>query len=377
MGSLYLMGCASPMQTDNSPQGLALAQMRRDFLQLCDLACEELDKEFSPFLEVYRVSSDPRTHHMPFFEDAYAIWALCVAFDLTGRTRYLHTCRHWADRVIALQNRMFPKGAYYMNYAREPGSEQGDSYVADCGSIAMGILATSIRANHAAGKLRYLDSVKAWAKLVMENYVGKSGGITNGIWGYTAEWWGSTATAGALLFRLHAETALPEYLDAASRASDWMAMQGLRGAVNPSFEQDAPSVVYYCGQLYGMTLHPLVLAASQVSAAEAQIAEAIKWLAQNQKGRGAASNVDYFYDTYMAGMPYLMYVFAAGMPQAPDLRAAADEELHYIAALLFRDGLPDATQLKTWELISWAMMSYAARLRPHDLIRNSGGATKS
>jgi hypothetical protein len=76
-------------------------------------------------------------------------------------------------------------------------------------------------------------------------------------------------------------------------------------------------------------------------------------------------------------MPYLMYVFAAGMPRAPDLRAAADEELHYIAALLFRDGLPDATQLKTWELISWAMMSYAARLRPHDLIRNSGGATKS
>jgi hypothetical protein len=351
--------------------------MRKNFLQLCDLACEELDKEFSPFLEAYRASSDPRTHHMPFFEDAYAIWALCVAHDMTGRAKYLHTCRRWADRMIAFQNRMIPSGAYYMNYGREPGSDQRDSYVADCGSIAMGVLATSIRVTREADKLRYLNSVKAWAKLVMENYLGKSGGITNGIWGYTAEWWGSTATAGALLFRLYAETALPEYLDAASEASDWMAMQGFRGAVNPSFEQDAPSVVYYCGQFYGMTLHPPVLAASQMGAVEAQITEAVKWLAENQKGRGAATNVDYFYDTYMAGMPYLMYVFDAGMPQAPALRSAADKELRYIDALLFDDGPPDATQLKIWELISWAMMSYAARLRPGDLMRNSAGATTS
>jgi hypothetical protein len=37
-----------------------------------------------------------------------------------------------------------------------------------------------------------------------------------------------------------------------------------------------------------MALHPPVLAASQLSAAEAQIAEAVKWLAEDQKGRGAA-----------------------------------------------------------------------------------------
>jgi hypothetical protein len=377
MGSLHLMGCSSPVQTDNSPQGLELSHMRKNFLELCDLACEELDKEFTPFSEVYRTSSDPRTHRMPFFEDAYAIWALSVAYDMTRRARYLHTCRHWADRVIALQNRMIPAGAYYMNYGRQPGSTQGDSYVADCGSIAMGVLATSIRTSHATDKLRYLNSVKAWAKLVMENYTCKSGGITNGIWGYTPEWWGSTATAGALLFRLYAETALPEYLDVALRASDWMSMQGLRGAVNPSFEQDAASVVYYCGQFYGMMLNPPVLAANQTGAADAQIVEAVKWLAENQKGRGAVSSVDYLYDTYMAGMPYLMYLFAAGKPQFPELGAAADEELRYISALLFDDGLPDATQLKTWELISWAMMSYAARLRPGGLIRNSADATKS
>jgi hypothetical protein len=376
MSSLHLLGCASPNQADPL-QGLAVAQMRRSFLQLCDLACEELDKEFTPFSEIYRNSSDARTHHMPFFEDAYAIWALSVAYDMTRRARYLHTCRHWADRIIALQNRMIPKGAYYMNYGREPGSAQGDSYVADCGSIAMGMLATSIRVTHAQDKLRYLNSVKAWAKLVTENYIGEDGGITNGIWGYTPEWWGSTATAGALLFRLYAETASQEYLDVALRASDWMSTQGLRGAVNPSFEQGAPSVVYYCGQFYGMTMYPPVLTASQMDAADAQIAEAIKWLAENQKGRGAVSSVDYLYDTYMAGMPYLMYVFTAGKPHAPDLRSAADTELRYISALLFDDGPPDATQLKTWELISWAMMSYAARLRPGDLIRNSGGAAKS
>lgn len=84
---------------------------------------------------------------------------------------------------------------YLKHNAREPGGEQGDSYVADCGSIAMGVVATSILATHAKDKLR--NSVKAWAKLVMENYVSKDGGI----WGYTAEWWGWTATAGAPLGR--------------------------------------------------------------------------------------------------------------------------------------------------------------------------------
>ena len=90
-----------------------------------------------------------------------------------------------------------PKGAYYLNYnySREPGKKTGDWFVADSGSVAMGVLAVAARCDDPTEKQRCLDSVRAFAKLVMENYVSKDGGITDGIWSsYAGPWWCSSAT---------------------------------------------------------------------------------------------------------------------------------------------------------------------------------------
>jgi hypothetical protein len=382
LGTLSVLGCGSLVHTaseDGVQDTEALAHTedlaaKSRFLRLCDVACQELNKPITPFLWTYVTNSgNPKAHHMPFFEDAHAVRALCVAYDMTGDIKYLDTCQRWTDRVIAFQNQMTPDSAYYMNYGREPDADRGNWYVADSGTIGMGVLATSIRALDVTDKLRYLNSVRAFAELVTKNYVGKNGGIANGLWGgYHEEWWASTATAGALLFLLDAEVASGEYSEVALQAFDWMLLHGLRKAVYPSFEQKPAAVVFYYGQFYAIALHHSALQGSRREAANVPITEMLEWLSKNQKGRGA---INYFVSTYMAGMPYLMTAFAGELPQAPPaLRSAADEELRYIDAILFKDGVPDATQLSTWELMSWAMMSYAEKLSPSALFRNSQDA---
>ena len=42
------------------------ADDKAEFIKLCDLACEELNKEITPFRESYRKTPDPKTHHVPF-----------------------------------------------------------------------------------------------------------------------------------------------------------------------------------------------------------------------------------------------------------------------------------------------------------------------
>lgn len=83
---------------------------KTEFLRLCDLACEELNKDITPFEEKYRTVIEAKTHHVPFFEDSYAVRALAVAYDMTGKEQYLGTCKRWADRVVAFQDKMVPKG---------------------------------------------------------------------------------------------------------------------------------------------------------------------------------------------------------------------------------------------------------------------------
>ena len=101
-------------------------------------------------------------------------------------------------------------------------------------------------------------------------------------------------------------------------------------------------------------------------AAEAHIAEAFQWFAENQKGRGAQSKWNYRDGaTYMSGNPYLMYTFARYLPRYGDQVAEGDKELRYVTGLLYEKGKkPRATKLQVWELMTWAMMSYAERLRP-------------
>jgi len=157
---------------------LGVGDFQSRFLTFCDLAAAEINKEITRFAD--RDNAYPATHHMLFFEDAHAVRALAVAYDMTGEKKYLDACRRWSDRIIEYQSRMIPAGAYYMNHSRAPGEDRGQWNVADSGSIAMGVLATAIRCKDPAEKAKYLESVKAFAKLVMENYIGPEGGISNG-----------------------------------------------------------------------------------------------------------------------------------------------------------------------------------------------------
>ena len=182
-------------------------KFRPRFLQLCDLASAQ-------------IKAGTRTD--PFFVNSYAVRALCVAYDLTGRTEYLDACRAWSERMVGLQEKMIPRGAYYMHYGRKPGEDKGAWYIADSSSIAMGVLATSVRCD-GAERQRFLNSTKSFAALVMDNYIGPSGGIRNGLWPkFDGEWWCSSGTFGSLAFLLYDETGDERYLKIALRVLDWL-----------------------------------------------------------------------------------------------------------------------------------------------------------
>ena len=240
------------------PEGEQRSELGRPFLRMCDLAAAELEKPITPFAD--RKSTDASSHHMPFFEDAHAVRALCVAYDRTGERKYLSACQRWSDQMVAFQERMIPAGAYYMNHSRAPGQDRGEWNVADSGSIAMGVLATAVRCAKCDPQRyeTYLRSVKAFAKLVIDNYIGPEGGITNGLWsGYAGQWWCSTATAGSLLLLLHDETGDERYLRAGLAALEWMVRQDFRQVKPINFQQRPSGIVFYCFELYAIGLRRL------------------------------------------------------------------------------------------------------------------------
>ena len=351
-------------------QDAAHREFKDHFLKFCDLAAAELNKEVTPFLN--RTNADPATHHMPFFEDAHAVRALAAAHDMTDKRAYLEACRRWSDRIIEHQAKMIPQGAYYMNHSRAPGQDKGQWNVADSGSIGMGVLATAVRCDDPATKARYLKSVRAFAKLVMENYVGAEGGVSNGLWPqYSGEWWCSTATFGTLAFLLYEETGEEQYLKVAKGALDWMLRQDFREVKPITFEQRPSGIIFYCFELYATGLKHLRPDSPQYARAMQQIDLALDWMAKNQKSRGAnvpdylEKNVD------MAGLPSLMYAFARQIPQRHGIVAAADGELKYIGDLLLARGEPNVSRLMTWEVMTWGMLSHAERLQPGALCRGS------
>jgi len=291
---------------------------------------------------------------------------------MTGEQKYLDACRRWSNQIIEYQDRMIPAGAYYMNHSRAPGEDKGQWNVADSGSIAMGVLATAIRCDDPTEKAKYLESVKAFARLVMENYVGPEGGISNGLWpAYDGQWWCSTATFGTMAFVLYEETGEKKYLEVAKGALEWMTHQDFREARPITFQQRPSGIIFYCFELYATGLRYLKPGSRQYERAIGQIDLALDWMAQNQKTRGAnvpgylVKNVD------MAGLPYLMYAFARQLPQHRGLIGPADSELRYIGDLLLRDGTPNVSRLMVWEVMTWGMMSYAERLSPGAMHRSS------
>ena len=355
----------------------ATPEFRVRFLKFCDLAAGELRKEMSPFRLKERQYADPKTHHMPAFEDAHAVRALAVAYDLTGDRQYLDACKLWSDRMIAYQKGMIPKGAYYMNHSRAPGEDRGEWNVADSGSVGMAVLATAVRCERPQEKARYLDSTKAFAKLVMENYVGPEGGITNGCWsGYRGQWWCSTATAGSLLLLLHDETGDPSCLRAGRRALEWMVRQDFRQVKPINFQQRPSGIVFYCFEFYATGLRHLEPNSESYRLAKAQIAEAVQWMNEHPITQGPTGDWDQFdIHTDMAGLPYLKYSLARQLPEYRELAAAADRDLAATGAWLLRNGDPPVSRLIPWEVMSWGMLSYAEKLSPGALYRKSGGLT--
>lgn len=340
------------------------------FLKFCDLAAAELTKPITPFSS--RTNADPATHHMPFFEDGHAARALAVGYDMTGKRAYLDACRCWSERMLEYQSKMIPHGAYYMNHGRAPGQDKGQWNVADSGSIAMGVLATATRCAKPAEKARYLDSVRKFAQLVMANYVGPKGGVSNGLWPqYSGEWWCSTATFGTLAFLLYQETGEEQYLQVAKGALDWMLRHDFRELKPITFQQRPSGTIFYCFELYLAGLKHLPPDSPKYQTATQQLELALEWMANNQKSRGAnvpdytERNVD------MAGLPYLMLGFARQIPRLRGLASAADAELEYIGNLLLARGDPNVSRLMIWEVMTWGMLSYAERLSPGTLYRGS------
>lgn len=330
-------------------------RFRADFLKLCDLACQELNNP---------------ARKVPFYQDSYAVRALAVAHDITQESRYLDKCLEWSNRMIDFQDRMMPRGAYYMNYGRKPGAEAGDWYVADCASIALGVLATGVRVEDPAARARCLRSVEAYTKLVLDNYVGPGGGITDGLWSkFDGEWWCSSGIFGSLALVLYHQTGNEAYRQVGLKALDWLNSQGFRNAKHIDFKEAAPSVLMYVFEAYSAAMPCLDHATPRYEASLREIRDALAWMAANQQSRGAPRKWDYSsqWGSKLGGLPCHMLVFARYLPDGAEIGAAADKELEYIARTLAAENKPGLSQLA-----AFAMMSYAERLKPGTLYYRHG-----
>jgi len=332
--------------------------LQAEFIQLCDAAYPIIEKQARATERSGRA----------FYWDAYVVRALAVAYDVTGKKEYLNASRLWSDRMIEYQNGMIPKGAYYMQYGRRPGEDKGGWYVADSSSIALGVLATAVRCEDPAEKERYLGSVKSFARLVADNFVRPSGGVTDGYWAKSdKEWWCSTGIFGSLGFCLYDETGDRQYLEIGLGAIDWLNRQDLLTvAVHFPPETIKPTVMMYCLEAYSSGLPHLQPGTELHKSAMAQLAKTHEWIIANQGGR---AGIDYItqWGSKFGGLPFHMYVQAGHVPGGDKLVAAADRELRYIAGVLGE--APPSNQRD--QLALFAMMSYAEKLYPGKIYRTS------
>jgi hypothetical protein len=344
------------------------ATLRQEFLKLCDTACGRLRQK-------------KRKEH--FFIDAYAVRALAVAYDMTGRKGYLNTCQAWSDEMIAYQDKMIPKGAYYMNYHRKPGQTEGEWFVADASCIGMGVLATAARTTDPARKKRYLDSVQSFARLVMDNYIGPDRGITDGHWdAFAGEWYCSSGAFAAMAFLLYDQTGKEEHRDVAMGVIDWLNRLDFYKTKHLGYNEGAPAVVFYMHEGYGPALPHLKPGSEPQRMAVAQIRKALQWMEKCQAGRNSGNLPKAKWMNYQrhgwgakfGGLPYLMCVFSHHLADGESLRAEADKELRHISSLLFEKDRTKGLQLQRrtrYQFRAFSMMSYAENLRPGALLRGS------
>jgi hypothetical protein len=328
-----------------------------EFLRLCDGGVKVL----------YEQAIVERPER-PFYRDSYTVRGLAAAYDVTGKPEYLRACKRWSDRMIEYQNGMIPKGAYYMQYGRRPGQDKGHSYVADCSSIALGVLATAVRCDDPAEKAKYSDSVKAFAKLVADNWVRPSGGVTDGYWpGGDKEFWCSTGIFGSLAFCLYKETGDEAYLKIGRGTIDWLNRQDVLTVADKekSFPRHGmePTLLMYCLEAYSAGLPYLEAGSPRREAAMRQLAVAHQWMLGNMAGRSEAEYLSQW-GSKLGGLPFHLYVYAAQAPGNDKLTAAGDELLRHLGGIL--DRVSPSTQLA-----AFALMSYAERVSPGSIYRTS------
>jgi hypothetical protein len=347
------------------------------FLFLADLAAEALRQE--PAASRVTLSKPRIRKYYQFFVDSYAVRALAVAYDLTGRERYFAACRTWSDRMLRHQSTMIPPGAYYMNYHRKPGESTGQWFVADCGSIAMGIVATAARCTDETERKRYMDSARSFARLVTENFVRESGGITDGHWKKSdKEWWCSTALFSAFAFQLYGMTGNEIYKKVAIDAVDWLLRFEYNGTILYKFEQGAPTTIFYILEAYASGLPYFEPGSKRQQKVFERLSQTVEWITDTQTPEGTW---DYNPDNWgvkLGGLPchlliYLKHVQEKSFRQREWLSPsgefvsfenlvtrAAEKALHYFAT----KG-PDGKAFT--QKNAFTMMSYAEKLCPDEL----------
>lgn len=327
------------------------AGFREQFTQLCDSVISILDDT---------------QRRVPFYQDSYAVRALAVAYDVTGDKKYLDACRRWCARMVEFQATMIPHGAYYMNYGRKPGEPKGDWYIGDSSSVALAVLATAVRCPDARDKVRLLDSVTNYARLVTNHYVLPCGGITDGLWSrFDGEWWCSTGIFGSLAFVLYDQTGDPAYLKVGLRAIDWLNRQRFENAQHIDYKEAAPSVLMYVFEAYSAGLPHLQRDPIRWEASQPELKRALAWMAANQPGRNAKSTWKYEHQwgSKLGGLPFHMYVWSRLLPEKAAIAAAADKDLAHMGKALAGD------RSKLYQLSAFALMSYAERVSPGSLYR--------
>lgn len=333
------------------------------FLRLSDMAADLL---LQP--EAYEIGVDRQ-----FYRDSYSVRSMAVAYDITGDERYLRACQFWADQMLAFQAGMIPEGAYYIHYYREPGQTSGSWYLADAASIASAVLSTATRTADPDRRAAYIDSVKAFADLVLREYR-KDGGITDGIWEkYDGPWWCSTGIFGSLGFLLYAETGEEKYLKAGYEAIDWL--NGLRfDTVKPltyNIDVQGPSLIMYFFEAYSAGLPYLYPNTARHAHAWAQIDRATEWMRTHLHGLGAVNEMSYNsqWGSKSGGMPFHMYVWSRHLPDGHKLAAEADRELAHSLSIMFDESRFDEDPHELSQLMNFTMFSLAEKLRPGYLYR--------